>query len=255
MIRQSFIFLDGIGTVRERSLWKKGILDWKDFLESKKIKGIPEKRKSILDREIEEADFNLSHLASSFFFRRLPGREHWRLFSEFREHACFIDIETTGLSAERNDITVVGVYNGREYKSFIRGINLEEESLKRELEKYSLIITFYGSAFDIPFLIKKFPTLSFEKPHIDLCFTSRRIGLSGGLKKIEEDLGLEREDDIKGMSGFDAVRLWKKWEVYRNRRALETLVEYNRIDVKNLSPIAEHVYDRLKKAVFADFIV
>ncbi len=254
MIRHSFVFLSGVGTVKERRLWEKGILTWEDFLERESIEGIPEKRKPLLDREIEEASLNLELLIPHFFSRRLPRREHWRLYSEFRERTCFLDIETTGLSTERNDITMVGIYNGREYTSFIKGINLEEEALKRELEKYSLFITFYGSGFDIPFLKAKFPSLSFEMPHMDLCFASRRIGLKGGLKRIEEVLGLEREDEVKGMSGFDAVRLWKRWEVYGEREALETLVDYNRTDVVNLKPLAEHVYSKLREVVFDNFV-
>lgn len=249
MIRHSFIFLSGIGEIKERRLWESGILSWGDFLERERIKGIPERRKPLLDREIEEAKLNLELRLPYFFAYRMPRREHWRLYEEFKHSICFLDIETTGLSPSRSEVTMVGVYDGREYKAFIRGINLNEEVLKRELERYSLLVTFYGSGFDVPFLKACFPSISLEKPHIDLCFTSKRLGLRGGLKKIEEMLGLEREEEVKNIDGFEAVRLWRRWEIYGDEDALETLVEYNRADVVNLKPLAEYVYSRLRDDV------
>ena len=250
MIRNSFIFLSGFGERRERRLWESGILSWEDFLEKERIKGIPERRKPLLDMEIKEAKLNLELRIPHFFAYRMPRREHWRLYEEFRHSACFLDIETTGLSPARGEVTLVGMYDGREYKAFIKGINLNEEVLKRELEKHSILVTFYGTGFDVPFLKARFPSIGLEKPNIDLCFASRRLGLSGGLKRIEEILGLEREDGIKGMDGFDAVRLWKRWEIYHDKASLETLIEYNRADVVNLKPLAEHIYSKLKGKSF-----
>ena len=98
MIRHSFIFLSGFGEVRERHLWENGILSWEDFLEKERIKGIPERRKPLLDMEIKEAKLNLELRMPHFFAYRMPKREHWRLYEEFRHSACFLDIETTGLS-------------------------------------------------------------------------------------------------------------------------------------------------------------
>jgi hypothetical protein len=252
MIRHSFIFLSGIGERRERRLWESGILSWEDFLERERINIIPERRKPLLDMEIKEAKLNLELRIPHFFAYRMPRREHWRLYEEFRHSACFLDIETTGLSPAGGEVTLVGVYDGREYKAFIRGINLNEEVLERELKKYSLLVTFYGSCFDVPFLKAHFPNIGLEKPHIDLCFASRRLGLRGGLKRIEEVLGLEREEEVKDIDGFEAVRLWKRWERCGDSDALETLVEYNRTDVVNLKPLAEYVYMRLKDGLFKD---
>ena len=254
MIRHSFLFLTGVGTARERRLWERGILSWDDFLERERICGISDRRKPLLDREIEEARLNLELCLPHFFAHRLPRREHWRLYPEFKEGVCFLDIETTGLSPDTSQVTLVGLYNGREYKPFIRGINLEPEALDRELGRYSLLVTFYGSVFDVPFLKACFPGVGLEKPHLDLCFASRRLGLRGGLKGIERALGLEREEEIEGIDGLEAVRLWRRWERYGEREALDTLVEYNRADVLNLQPLAEHIYYKLKEKEF-DVIV
>jgi uncharacterized protein YprB with RNaseH-like and TPR domain len=82
-------------------------------------------------------------------------------------------------------------------------------------------------------------------PHFDLCFGARRIGLRGGLKKIEPYFGIQRHDDVKGMDGYDAVLLWQ--EVERGCcRALNLLMRYNREDTVNLFGIADTIYGRLK---------
>jgi uncharacterized protein YprB with RNaseH-like and TPR domain len=56
--------------------------------------------------------------------------------------------------------------------------------------------------------------------------------LKGGLKKVEEKLGIARA--TKGIDGWMAVQLW--WDYINNRDAdaLRTLLEYNREDVVNL---------------------
>ncbi len=178
----------------------------------------------------------------------------WRLYPEFKREACFLDIETTGLSPWENDVTVVGIYDGQEVKSFVKGINLTPTALLRELERYSLILTFYGSAFDLPFLRKKYPEIEIGIPHIDLCFTGRRLGLRGGLKKIEKDLGIDRGTDLENIDGFEALRLWKRWERNCDNKALDTLVEYNKADVVNLKALAEIVYEGLRERTFNDFL-
>ena len=249
MIRNSFIFVRCIGEKRERMLWENAILSWEDFLERERIIGIPSRKKPLIDLEIKEAKLNFDLGIPYFFAYRLPRREHWRLYGDFKHETCFLDIETTGLSPPEGEVTLVGVYDGREYRAYIKGINLSERALKRELGRYSLLVTFYGSAFDIPFLEACFPGINFNTPHLDLCFALRRLGLRGGLKRIEEELGLRREE-VKGMDGMEAVRLWKRWEKSRDKDALEKLVEYNRADVENLKPLAEYAYSELRRRTF-----
>jgi len=56
-------------------------------------------------------------------------------------------------------------------------------------------------------------------------YPCKRIGLSGGLKPIEKEIGIER--DRPDLSGRDAVRLWREYE-RGDDDALDTLVSYNR---------------------------
>ncbi|MEW6214257.1 MAG: ribonuclease H-like domain-containing protein [Nitrospirota bacterium] len=62
--------------------------------------------------------------------------------------------------------------------------------------------------------------LRFDILHFDLCFGARRIGLKGGLKRLELCFGIQRREEVRGMGGYDAVLLWE--EAKRgNSRALD----------------------------------
>ena len=43
MLRNTFIHLPGVGTVRERELWERGILDWECFLVAAEDGQLPER--------------------------------------------------------------------------------------------------------------------------------------------------------------------------------------------------------------------
>ena len=58
-----------------------------------------------------------------------------------------------------------------------------------------------------------------------------RHGLYGGLKVVEQVLGIGRQTD--GLTGVDAMRLWEEWRRGRTE-ALRTLLKYNEDDVVNL---------------------
>jgi len=78
-------------------------------------------------------------------------------------------------------------------------------------------------------------------------YPCKRLGLSGGLKPIERQLGIER--DRPDISGRDAVRLWHQYE-RGDEAALDTLVSYNREDTVNLRTLADVVCDALHEDVF-----
>ena len=70
---------------------------------------------------------------------------------------------------------------------------------------------------------------------------------------MEIEMGIKRADEIDGVDGFEAVRLWKRWEKHNDSEALEKLIEYNRADTINLEPITKMVYPKLVKD-YAGFI-
>lgn len=183
MLRNSFILADGIGSRREASLWRNGVLTWDDFLDERSPRGISAERKKLMDSEISLARDNLENGDASFFARSLAPRHRWRCLKELGDSVCFLDIETTGLSL-RSPITLVGMHDGRRMHTLIRGIDLTASNLKAMLSSVSLIVTFNGSSFDLPVIEHQFPGSVPEIPHVDLKNPLRRIGLTGGLKAI-----------------------------------------------------------------------
>ncbi|HET6514566.1 MAG TPA: ribonuclease H-like domain-containing protein [Thermodesulfovibrionales bacterium] len=248
MIRNTFSILNGIGDKLERRLWRDGILTWDAFLDSGDIRFLTPEKKTFFDDSLALANQKLDERNAAFFAKNVRRREHWRLFETFKGEAVCLDIETNGFQPNRGGyVTVVGLYDGYESRSLIAGENLTTDNLKRELEGYKCLITYYGASFDIPFLLKAFPGIRFDLPHFDLCYGARRLGFDGGLKKLEASLGIERDEDVKGMDGYDAVKLW---DLARsgNEEARRLLLVYNREDTVNLYRIAEMLYPRLKHA-------
>lgn len=157
----------------------------------------------------------------------------------------YIDIETTGLSRERNSVTVVGIYTGDEVIQFVNGIDLTEDNLNDVIKKAKDMVTFNGKRFDIPFLAHKFPNIDFKSAeHHDLMYTCRKHNLTGGLKKIENMLGISRDSGIS--DGREAVRLWRRYQRGCNN-SLNKLLEYNKEDIVNLYHIEKILEEKEKE--------
>jgi len=62
-------------------------------------------------------------------------------------------------------------------------------------------------------------------------------------------MGISRPEDVKGMSGEDAVRLWKQYERNSNRNALKLLLKYNMEDIVNLQPLARMLVDDISRSM------
>jgi uncharacterized protein YprB with RNaseH-like and TPR domain len=244
MLESTFIFLKGVGEYSERRLWDGGIATWETFLGAPSLPGISRARKALYDPDIARAREQLDRRNARHFARCLKPRDQWRLFDAFRSRAVFLDIETTGTSPHESDVTMVGLYGGGRMTTLIRNESLTGQRLAEELDQYDLIVTFFGSAFDLPFLKATYPRLRLDQPHFDLCFAARRLGYSGGLKQIESTLGIARHASVQGMDGWEAVRLWHQWQA-GDGQALSRLVTYNAADTKNLEPLAWHLYREL----------
>ena len=241
-IENSFIPVRGVGEATERRLWEHGITHWDEFDGSV----VGETLADRIERFIDEGRTHLQRGDVAPFAERLPSASRWRLYENVRDETCFLDIETTGLDASCNDVTTVSCHCGGETKTFVKDRDLTSERLEAELESASLLVTFNGARFDVPFLETCYD-VDVDVPHLDLMYPCKQIGLDGGLKSIERELGIER--DMPELSGRDAVRLWHEYE-RGDDGALETLVEYNRADTKNMQPLLEIVTDRLHERVF-----
>ncbi|MGC8663859.1 MAG: ribonuclease H-like domain-containing protein [Thermoplasmata archaeon] len=235
MLEETFTLFSGISEKKEKWLKKNGINSWEDLiLSGNKILNDKEFKK--IKKEIKAAKKHLLSRDIKYFTRKLDSKNSWILYENFKESACFLDIETTGLD-EDSELTILGISNyERKYRVFVNGINFNPKKISKFLKKFKILITFYGSRFDVPYIIRRYPELSEvlnKMAHIDLCFLGHRVGFKGGLKKIEKQIGIFRNIDIDGLTGFDAVRLWNKY-IEGDKDALITLIKYNRSDVVNL---------------------
>jgi uncharacterized protein YprB with RNaseH-like and TPR domain len=246
MLTSTFVLLQGIGAATERKLWHQGVLHWEDFLREPRICGLSAARKDWYDQELTAARTRLAAGDWPFFASRLPGREHWRFYEVCRSKVIYLDIETTGAVAGYGHVTVVGLHRNGRTTTLVHGENLTTDRLQEEFDQGELLVTFFGTGFDVPYLKSHFPRLRLDLPHFDLCFAARRLGLRGGLKCIERAVGIERDRAVEGLDGWDAVRLWADWNATRNQHALDLLLAYNKADTENLVPLAALVHDDLR---------
>jgi len=244
MLTTTFVHLKGIGPSTERRLWEGGIANWTAFRQESQLPGISPARKVLYDADLAAAQDQLDRRNARYFADCLHTRDHWRLFRTFGARALYLDIETTGLSAQEGQVTIVGLYRQGGMRTLIRGDSLTQDVLQEELDQADLLITFFGSVFDIPYLQTSFKGLRVAIPHFDLCFGARRVGLQGGLKHIERELDITRDSDLESLDGLEAVRLWHQYRA-GDGDALDQLVRYNAADTRNLEPLAEWLYDRL----------
>ncbi len=233
----------------EAELWRRGVRDWTALLarpEPARLGVVPP---AALVRAVSASEAALTARDAGWFARRLPEREHWRLYPAFAPETAFLDIETTGLSPYQGIVTVVTVHGAGRTRSFVAGEDLDE--LPAYLRRFGVLVTFNGSRFDVPFLRAVFPQLEPPLAHIDLRFVLYRLGLSGGLKRIEATLGLGDRSGVEGVDGLEAVRLWQE-----HRRgtagALDRLVRYNRADTTNLVPLLELAVRDLSERLLGD---
>ena len=143
---------------------------------------------------------------------------------------AYLDIETSILG----EITVIGVYRSDE--SFFQLVDDEVTgpNLMTLLEGVETLYTYNGSRFDLPVIraVLGVDLAQHFRSH-DLMYDCWRQNLYGGLKRVEEQLGITRL--TKGMDGADAVELWERYKNLGDDEALKLLLLYNCEDVMNLT--------------------
>ena len=154
---------------------------------------------------------------------------------------AYLDIETTGLSFQDCQITVVGVHLCRGNNSrFIQlvGEDISADSLLEILAGVEVIYTYNGSRFDLPFIRSQYGiNLAQLFRHRDLMYDCWSKNLRGGLKGVEKQVGITRR--LPDMNGREAVKLWWKFVDSFDLDALDKLCEYNKEDVVNLKTLRD----------------
>ena len=228
----------------EYSLWQNGCRNWRDLYDGLDRFTYGEVERSVVKKSLDRSFKALEDRDGSYFRKGLGVKEAWRGYPEFKDSCVYLDIETDG-GRSGASVTTIGLYDGVEFKCLIKGKNMDE--FPEIIKQYGMIVTFFGASFDLPMLEKRFFGLKFHQLHLDLCPTLHRLGLKGGLKKIEKELGISRGDDTDGLNGLDAIRLWRMYSLKGDEEALETLIAYNREDVVNMEYLANYAYSNLRK--------
>lgn len=242
MIDRTFQLIRGVGPGREKELWRNGVRTWNDL--SPNQINLSAKLDPALRAAIDRAQAALQSRDLAVLLELLPARERWRLYPHFAAEAAYLDIETEGTHPTA-EVTCVGVLWRGQVHAFVNGFNLE--AFPAFAAQLQLLVTFNGSCFDVPVLERYFRGLQLPTAHIDARFVARSAGLSGGLKQLEDDLGLHRPLHLKGVSGYEAVLLWKAWRDTGSRDALLRLVEYNLYDAIQLKPVLERIFNRMRE--------
>ena len=232
MLQNSFIQLPGIGAKKEKSLWKSGILNWKDLICENKY-NYDERDKNNPNISIKTCIERFAQRDARYFYQILPPSQSWRLFKEFQNDCLYLDIETNGGDHYDGFITTIATYDGNNIRYYINGQNLDE--FINDVSNYKILITYNGKSFDIPF-IENYFNIELNHAQIDLRYTLKNLGYKGGLKSCEKQLGLSRSG-LEGLDGYFAIHLWNDYYYNTNQKALETLLAYNIEDSMNLEKL------------------
>ena len=237
MLQQTFCHIPGIGTKTERQLWAAGITSWNLWQPQPPIRlsaAARHEAAGVLQRSLAALDND-----PAFFVDQLGSTEPWRIFPHFRDRTVYLDIETTGLD-DYASVTTIALYDGKEVFTYINGRNLDD--FVDDIEKYQVIVSYNGKCFDIPFL-ERFFHIRLPHAQIDLRYVLARLGIKGGLKGCEKQLGLHR-GSLDGVDGYFAVLLWQRYQQQKDEKALETLLAYNIEDTVNLERLMVEAYNR-----------
>jgi uncharacterized protein YprB with RNaseH-like and TPR domain len=212
--------------------------------EETNIKSIQEREQLVLNKVSAYVSRYHTELTDT---SRVKGNEKYRIKVNEMEPEqlteAYLDIETTGLTPAGCDITVIGIHicnNGNSSFAQLVGRDITEPSILEALQGVSVLYTYNGSRFDLPFIHSRLGiNLAKIFTHIDLMYHCWRKNLYGGLKSVERQLGIERR--LIGIDGYEAVKLWWRYVDSFDVEALNTLLEYNKEDVVNLKFLKERL--------------
>lgn len=176
-----------------------------------------------------------------------------KLFSEyFKGLSCaFFDIETTGINANKNKVILIGIMvvdnQQMEVHQIFADTKKEEKKLLEHtlslLEDIDILFNYNATAFDIPFLNKRFSInqVNYQIPRyksFDLYKIIKKYGYSVlpnyKLKTVEQHMGIERTDEL---SGKECVENYSLFERNKDIELKKQILLHNLEDIYYLSKI------------------
>jgi len=178
-----------------------------------------------------------------------------------RDRIVFLDTETTGIQGGAGMcpfLVGLGCFAGDEFhmlQYFIRDFDEEPSmlhALGERLSGFELVVTYNGTAFDIPLLETRFTLARLDSPfqnlsHFDLLFTARRLWKNGHgscrLTALEREmLSFFRGPDVPGSM---IPRVYFDYLQRRPSSTLNGVFTHNVHDVVSLAALTLHACDRV----------
>ena len=226
----------GVGPIRLAQLRNAGLRTWHDVVTAPELVPV-----SLRNHVLEESLRSLQALQEDnirYFIDHLSPQDKWRVLAQYLDRSSFFDIETTGLGYD-DTITVIVCWHRNQLHTFVEHENLDD--FLDLLDEMDLLVSFNGSSFDVPRLLDGFHIPDLPCPHLDLRWPCHYQGLSGGLKQVTSQLGIDRPADLRDADGELAVRLWSMWLHQQDATARDQLIRYCAADVLLLRPLAERL--------------
>ena len=245
MIESTLCHLPGISLADEKELWRKGIRTWDDLLCWASVFA-NDARYAALQLAIADSKAALATQRPEFFLKNLPESEWYRVYGDFRAQFHCLDIETEGLQ-EGAKITCLSVLSAGEMCTFIQGDNLELATA--QLAEIRIAVTFNGTRFDIPRLMRHFPGFC-PRFHLDLAKVLSARKIRGSLKDVAVRFGAEVNWEAQAITnGKDASHAWVEYQQSGDRTFLDALRAYNQKDVQLLDFILSYLLRRHARAL------
>jgi uncharacterized protein YprB with RNaseH-like and TPR domain len=162
----------------------------------------------------------------------------------------FLDIETTSTKGDTGQITAIGIIkNGETEVKFAEKPENEKEVLewfKKELTNCDVVATWFGSGFDIPYILSRAVINDIDLhellqiPSLDLCrFCQKYFSLAKySLAEVAKSLGIQKNTEINWK---DMLTLYIK-ATNGDKKAKEIIMEHCKDDLNAL----EKIYEKLE---------
>jgi uncharacterized protein len=228
----------------EKDLWRRGIRNWNDLLCQSAVHDADD-RYAELQGAIARSQKAVASQNAEFFLQELPKQEWFRIYPVFRSQLHFLDIETDSLS-ENATITCLSIMNEGTMVTFMETEGLE--SAAEPLASVQIAVTFNGTGFDIPRLMRRFPTF-YPKYHLDLAQILKKRKVHGTLKDVASRFGWSRDGaDGAIKNGREAAQAWGTFLQSGDRSILGSLRRYNQEDVQILEFVLQTLARRHARA-------
>lgn len=162
----------------------------------------------------------------------------------------FLDIECSNLKADIGQIVAIGIIKGEKKEvKFVESLEDEKKSLewlKDEIKDCETVITWYGSYFDLPFILTRALIHGIDLSELnkmnslDLFEVCRKKFLFSkkNLSEVANALSIKAGDEIKGR---DVLKCYMK-AIKGDEKAKEAIIKHCLNDLE----ILEEIYKRLR---------